>query len=968
MAIKTRQTTADGVTNNNAPLTNDELDNNFVELQQNKLETSGGSVTGNISFGDNDKAVFGAGSDLEIYHQGGYSYIHDTGTGPLYIRATDLIFKSAADNDDYAKFIENGAVTLYYSNAAKIATTSTGIDVTGTVTADGLTVVKDSATSAIGSDLVNFGGTDYYSAEVELKDSGNRTVVLRSPSGIANARVGTTTNHQFEVITSDTLRASVGTGGDISFRDTSANQAFYWDATNARLGIGTGSSPNFALDVATGIGISEGNVLAWHDGSGGKSFDIYASSDNSLRFRVTGSSEAMRIDSSGNVGIGTGGSNPTQRLQVDGGAVRVTGNYSSIANNQGLMLGYTGDNASYYAVGANGGGVGQHVFYGYNYSTGSGSERMRIDSDGDVSFRDTSANEAFYWDASAASLGIGTSPAYTLDVQADVDTWVSRIYNTGSDANAYGLLVRTDATAVHDALALGVYADSGYKMVVRSTGNVGIGTTSPTGGATTVVDVYGSSSSAVNFHNATTGTTATDGGVVGQYGNDLVLFNYEAGIVQLGTNNVERMRIDSSGLVQIGESSSTGSRELRIDTGAGSAVDQDSVINSYRSNADLIIKTNNAEKMRIDASGNVSVTGEKFNLGGTGNNAVFNTNFSMNFNIDADNNGSEKFSWGHNGNDTTTSKLMTLESGGSLGVGTTSPKGKINSDVGNTSTVGAFSSSGLNITSTSGATNNIYQIGFGYVSGATNAPASIYALTTSNAGFNKNAICFATRDVTTDTAPTERMRIDSSGRVLCGTETGSFTNTNVGRFWAYGKAANSAFAAQGGDAVAGYFNRTTNPGDMIEFRYNNGSPVGTISVTASTTAYNTSSDYRLKENVVDMTGAVDRVKALNPSQFNFIADPDKTVDGFLAHEVADVVPEAVTGTKDAMTTEEYEVTPAVLDDDGNVVTEAVMGTREVPDYQGIDQSKLVPLLTGALQEAIARIETLEAEVATLKGN
>jgi hypothetical protein len=84
--------------------------------------------------------------------------------------------------------------------------------------------------------------------------------------------------------------------------------------------------------------------------------------------------------------------------------------------------------------------------------------------------------------------------------------------------------------------------------------------------------------------------------------------------------------------------------------------------------------------------------------------------------------------------------------------------------------------------------------------------------------------------------------------------------------------------------------------------------------------------------------------------------------------VSDVVPEAVTGTKDAMTTEEYEVTPAVLDDDGNVVTEAVMGTREVPDYQGIDQSKLVPLLTGALQEAIARIETLEAEVAALKGD
>jgi hypothetical protein len=104
--------------------------------------------------------------------------------------------------------------------------------------------------------------------------------------------------------------------------------------------------------------------------------------------------------------------------------------------------------------------------------------------------------------------------------------------------------------------------------------------------------------------------------------------------------------------------------------------------------------------------------------------------------------------------------------GSNVGIGTSSPKGKINSDVGNTTTVGAFSSSGLNITSTSGATNNIYQIGFGYASGATNAPASIYALTTSNAGFNNNAICFATRGVTTDTAPTERMRVGSNGAVV----------------------------------------------------------------------------------------------------------------------------------------------------------------------------------------------------------
>ena len=153
---------------------------------------------------------------------------------------------------------------------------------------------------------------------------------------------------------------------------------------------------------------------------------------------------------------------------------------------------------------------------------------------------------------------------------------------------------------------------------------------------------------------------------------------------------------------------------------------------------------------------------------------------------------------------------------------------------------------------------------------------------------------------------------------------------------------------------------------FVAFEYA-GSSIGTIIGNQSSTSYNTSSDYRLKENVVDLTGASARVNQLNPSRFNFIADDTNTlVDGFLAHEVATVVPEAITGTKDAMKDEEYEVTPAVLDDDGNVTTEAVMGTRSVPDYQGIDQSKLVPLLTAALQEALTEIASLKTRVEALE--
>jgi len=145
----------------------------------------------------------------------------------------------------------------------------------------------------------------------------------------------------------------------------------------------------------------------------------------------------------------------------------------------------------------------------------------------------------------------------------------------------------------------------------------------------------------------------------------------------------------------------------------------------------------------------------------------------------------------------------------------------------------------------------------------------------------------------------------------------------------------------------------------VRFFNSAGTDVGSIDTTASATSYNTSSDYRLKENVVEDWDATTRLKQLNPVRFNFIADADTTVDGFLAHEVQSVVPEAITGTHNGMRDEEYEVTPAVLDEDGNVVTPAVMGTRSVPDYQGIDQSKLVPLLVKTIQELEARIAALE---------
>ncbi len=172
----------------------------------------------------------------------------------------------------------------------------------------------------------------------------------------------------------------------------------------------------------------------------------------------------------------------------------------------------------------------------------------------------------------------------------------------------------------------------------------------------------------------------------------------------------------------------------------------------------------------------------------------------------------------------------------------------------------------------------------------------------------------------------ERMRINSGGAIIWGNTTSTVSGCE---FSNYGNASLDV-------------RRYADAGNVMLFR-DDTTVSGTISVSGSSCSYNTSSDYRLKENVVDMTGAITRVKSLAPKRFNWIADDtDTAVDGFIAHEAQEIVPESVTGEKDA------------VDADGN------------PDYQGIDQSKLVPLLTGALQEAIAKIETLETTVADLQ--
>jgi len=194
-------------------------------------------------------------------------------------------------------------------------------------------------------------------------------------------------------------------------------------------------------------------------------------------------------------------------------------------------------------------------------------------------------------------------------------------------------------------------------------------------------------------------------------------------------------------------------------------------------------------------------------------------------------------------------------------------------------------------------------------------------------------------DVAFQVNASEKMRITSGGSVLIGgttaepgrgnTTTGITLNPN-GRIF---QNASGSFSSLG-----------RNDDGAIYVFTRGGTDVGNISVTSSATSYNTSSDYRLKENVEYDWDATTRLKQLKPARFNFLADPDNTVDGFMAHEAQEVVPEAVTGVKDE------------VDDD------------DKPVMQGIDQAKLVPLLVKTVQEQQTVIESLEARIAKLEEN
>ena len=277
-----------------------------------------------------------------------------------------------------------------------------------------------------------------------------------------------------------------------------------------------------------------------------------------------------------------------------------------------------------------------------------------------------------------------------------------------------------------------------------------------------------------------------------------------------------------------------------------------------------------------------------------------------------------------------TTAAVTIDTSQNVGIGTTSPAAKLVS-AGSSSTV----YKALILRNGDGTTGSSATIDFEASSGTQGDEASMAGRVSGirTGSGTSGALAFSTTNAGT---LTERMRITSSGEVIMGNTT--FPAASNSGFGFNTSSSYAYFSRSGGEVLN--LNRYTSTGTVIQFKYTD-TNVGNISVTGSATAYNTSSDYRLKENIVPMTGALDKVAQLKPVNWKWKAD-GLDGQGFIAHELAEVIPDAVSGEKDA------------VDAEGN------------PIHQGVDTSFLVATLTAAIQEQQTIINDLKARIETLE--
>ena len=654
-------------------------------------------------------------------------------------------------------------------------------------------------------------------------------------------------------------------------------------------------------------------------------------------------SNTLKVDGTNNrVGIGT--SSPNASLTVDGGT-------RSFATS-GITLKRTGTltGSSDFILAGTSGSEALSVRV-------NDTERMRIDSSGDLSvpraasgymfqtgnsvragIRSNDQNELIFKRGTdttgmvltSTGLGIGTtSPGALLNLQSTTSASL-RIKNTTNSTpsvphiellnnNNEGLDITINRSGVDSRAkfaadtAISVETGGSERMRIDSSGRVGIGTTSPG-----VVGLHVRNSSEVFLRLDHSGTNTWD------ISNDSNL--------KFARGGTEHLRIDSSGDVRIqaaspllnlkdtnNDASSSVVSEVQgrdsADTifwrlGHLSTGNQSLYLYNQRSDS-LLFGTAGTEQMRIDSSGRLLV--------GTSSSRAVGGNITGKLQIEGTGTGGSTTACTvtQNSNDGTGGRFMLAKSRGTSNGSVTL--------VQSGDTLGMIDFAGADGTDAGSSAVRISAQVDG-TPGSNDMPGRLVFSTTADGA----------------SSPTERMRIDSSGDLKIGQTT---TSTPAGDdVRGVGISGTGVLSACNTGARAIEIGRTETDSLSREVLrwFRNGSLVQTITTTSTTVNYPTGSDYRLKENVIEMTGAINRVKQLSPKRFNFIAEPGVERDGFIAHELETVVPQAVVGTKDQ------------VDENGN------------PVWQGVDHSFMVPLLTGALQEAIAKIETLETKVAALE--
>ena len=729
-----------------------------------------------------------------------------------------------------------------------------------------------------------------------------------------------------------TLTAS----GDVNFD----SNTLFVDASANAVGIGTNSPQNDVSGLHVSVASSTDQLYLERTGSGTGRY--YLGTSNNSFFIVDDAQTATRltIDDSGKVGIKT--DSPGGVLQIDSalGAPSDLGNYEeyhlvlrdSGGNTNdavGMLFSSSADTFGgsaivHYDTGA--GGQGDLAFYTKQSTSAEPPvEVMRLDDSGNTEFSGaitagddiTLANNKYYQVKDTAGSAIRL-----LGLDNSDNIYMGFV----DDANGTGSLnlrtAGTNALTIDNSQNVGIDQTSPSSFYSGAR-NLVIGNTSQAESGLTIVSSGGASSyGEIFFADGTTGNEAYRGFIQYNHDNstDSLLF---------GTAGSERMRITSGGDMYLGGTASGGTPALYFynnDT-ARAFIQASSTSMKLDSDSGFEFHANNgASRIDINSSGQLGVNctpGFMLNVDyGAPASAdryigVFQSESTRQFAIGWDDDVSSMAigtKTNHNLNIFTngiTNPRMTIASDGDVGIGTTANLGKLSVNSG-------ISGSSLdNVITIHQATtgNDKPAVGFGVAIG--------------NGGESTNA-----GDLIISTASGgslgERMRITSDGHTLIGVT--SITDTSSRTF-------GNAFSGS-----SSYGNWTSwGSGSHTHAIFRNGtSIVGTITTSSSATAYNTSSDYRLKENEVIISDGLTRLNELKPYRFNFISDADTTVDGFFAHEVAEVVPEAVTGEKDA------------VDDGGNIVS------------QGIDQSKLVPLLVKALQEADDKIDALTARIEALE--